>query len=54
MPGYANHVWLYAEELGDSGEYLGNISQALKRLALISAATCLNRELKGKELLGCQ
>jgi GH15 family glucan-1,4-alpha-glucosidase len=45
MLGYANHLGLYAEELGDSGEHLGNFPQALTHLALISAAFSLDREL---------
>jgi GH15 family glucan-1,4-alpha-glucosidase len=48
MIGYANHVGLYAEQLGESGEHLGNFPQALTHLALISAATYLDRALSGK------
>jgi GH15 family glucan-1,4-alpha-glucosidase len=45
MLGYANHVGLYAEETGPSGEALGNFPQAFTHLALISAAFNLDRTL---------
>ena len=42
---YANHVGLYAEQVGHSGEALGNFPQAFTHLALISAALNLDQAL---------
>ncbi|NYI04954.1 glycoside hydrolase family 15 protein [Allostreptomyces psammosilenae] len=42
---YANHLGLYAEQVGHTGEQLGNFPQAFTHLALISAAFNLDRAL---------
>jgi len=48
MLGYANHLGLYAEQLGVGGRALGNFPQALTHLSLISAAFNLDRYLDQK------
>ncbi|HEY6713480.1 MAG TPA: glycoside hydrolase family 15 protein [Rubrobacter sp.] len=45
MLGYANHLGLYAEEIGHRGEALGNFPQAFTHLTLISAAYNLDKAL---------
>ncbi len=45
MLGYANHLGLFAEEVGPHGEHLGNFPQAFTHLALISTAHRIDRML---------
>ncbi|WP_229053436.1 glycoside hydrolase family 15 protein [Aeromicrobium sp. Leaf350] len=45
MQTYANHVGLYAEQIGATGEQLGNFPQAFTHLSMISAAINLDKAL---------
>ena len=47
MLGHSNHLGLYSEEIGTTGEALGNFPQAFTHLSLISAAYNLDRALGG-------
>jgi GH15 family glucan-1,4-alpha-glucosidase len=48
--GYGNHLGLYAEQIGPTGEALGNFPQAFTHLSLISSAFNLDRALSGRRV----
>ena len=45
MQTYGNHLGLFSEEIGSTGDQLGNFPQAFTHLQLINAAITLNNEL---------
>jgi GH15 family glucan-1,4-alpha-glucosidase len=47
---YGNHLGLFSEEIGSTGEQLGNFPQAFTHLSLINSAITLNRELDQRAL----
>ena len=47
MLSYSNHLGLFAEEIGPTGEALGNFPQAFTHLSLISTCYNLDRALNG-------
>ncbi|HUA40075.1 MAG TPA: glycoside hydrolase family 15 protein [Streptosporangiaceae bacterium] len=42
---YGNHLGMFSEEIGSTGEQLGNFPQAFTHLSLINSAVTLNNEL---------
>jgi pentatricopeptide repeat protein len=49
MQTYGNHLGLFSEEIGSTGEQLGNFPQAFTHLSLINSAITLNRQLDVRE-----
>jgi hypothetical protein len=52
MATYANHLELFAEQIGPTGEQLGNFLQAFTHLAVINAAFSLDDLLNRSERVG--
>lgn len=52
MLSYTNHLGLYGEEIGLSGEILGNMPRAFTHLSLITAAYNLNKALDMQRVPG--
>jgi GH15 family glucan-1,4-alpha-glucosidase len=48
MLGYSNEVGLFSEQVGRSGDFLGNVPQAFTHLSMISAAYALDRRLSAQ------
>jgi pentatricopeptide repeat protein len=49
MQTYGNHLGLFSEEIGSTGEQLGNFPQAFTHLSLINSALTLNHQLDLRE-----
>lgn len=49
MQTYANHVGLFAEEVGPSAEQLGDFPRAFTHLSLIMAANTLDKALDAED-----
>jgi hypothetical protein len=52
MATYANHLELFAEQIGPTGEQLGNVPQVFTHLVVINAAISLDDPLNRSERVG--